>query len=369
MKTTKFTLAFLFILSSVYVNAQLKVLTIGRVTCNNQTAIYSDTSNIADGLDIVYSNPDIPTGYDMIWGKFTTLQPNNPGLLTLQSMNGANFTVRANGNVGIFNNNPGHALEVGTTGTNYEIRVNGSVVLTSDERVKKNINSIEKSIEKLKKLKSVSYNFTGIEQDNTTDITTNIIGGVEKSIFKPQNNTKSYGRTYYGFLAQDVQKLFPDLVYKDSAGILGIDYIGMIPLLVNALNEQEITIASQNEKIIELEMRVSKLENSSNSSPQKAGKNITSEESNILTYPVLEQNTPNPFSATTTIGFYLPATISAATIYVYDMNGVQLKSYSIPQRGKSNITIQGSELIAGMYLYALIADGKVVDTKRMILTK
>jgi hypothetical protein len=51
------------------------------------------------------------------------------------------------------------------------------------------------------------------------------------------------------------------------------------------------------------------------------------------------------------------------------MNGVQLKSYSIPEKGKGNITIQGAEFSAGMYLYALIADGKVIDTKRMILTK
>jgi len=51
------------------------------------------------------------------------------------------------------------------------------------------------------------------------------------------------------------------------------------------------------------------------------------------------------------------------------MNGVQLKSYPATERGKGNVIIQGSELIAGMYLYTLIADGKVIDTKRMILTK
>jgi hypothetical protein len=36
---------------------------------------------------------------------------------------------------------------------------------------------------------------------------------------------------------------------------------------------------------------------------------------------------------------------------------------------QSNITINGSELIAGMYMYSLIVNGQVVDTKRMILTK
>jgi len=36
---------------------------------------------------------------------------------------------------------------------------------------------------------------------------------------------------------------------------------------------------------------------------------------------------------------------------------------------KKIIMIHGHELPAGMYLYALIADGTVIDTKRMILTK
>ena len=88
-----------------------------------------------------------------------------------------------------------------------------------------------------------------------------------------------------------------------------------------------------------------------------------------LTYPVLDQNAPNPFNTSTTIGFYLPATITNASIYVYDMNGVQLKTFPIAERGKGNVTIQGSEFSAGMYLYAMIVDGKVIDTKRMILTK
>jgi len=345
------------------------VLTNGKVNCNNQTAIYSSTSNVADGMDIVYSNPSIPNGYDMIWGYNSQLQPNNPGLLTLQSVDGAYFTVRANGRVGIYNNNPSCALEVGTVGTNYEMKVNGAIVLTSDERVKENIKNIDKSLDKLKLLKSVSYNFKGVNENAVKTENSLKNSGVEnKPAFNPQNNKDSYGRNYYGFLAQDIQKLFPDLVYKDSAGMLGVDYIGIIPLLVNALNEQEITIATQNEKISDLETRLSKIE-SLNSTLKKVGSKITPEETNTLTYPLLEQNIPNPFNVSTTISFYLPNSIASASIYVYDMNGGQLKNYSINERGKGNITIQGAEFNAGMYLYALIADGKVIDTKRMILTK
>jgi hypothetical protein len=37
--------------------------------------------------------------------------------------------------------------------------------------------------------------------------------------------------------------------------------------------------------------------------------------------------------------------------------------------GPNSVTIQGSTLTAGMYLYSLVADGQEVDTKRMILTE
>lgn len=344
-------------------NAQLKVLQAGQVQALNQTLIFSNSNNPSDGIDVVGDNASLANGVDLIWGTYRTTQPNNPGLFTLQSVDGAYFSVKNNGKVGIFNNNPSCALEVGTVGTNYEVKINGALVLTSDESVKKNIQTVDKSLDKLKQLKSVTYNFKGVteEDDNSEPSISNKTGLIEKTVFKPKNNKDSYGRNYYGFLAQDIQKLFPDLVYKDSAGMLGVDYIGIIPLLVNALNEQET-------KITDLESRLSRLENSS-SSPQKAKSNNTTDETDALTYPVLDQNVPNPFNASTAIGFYLPSTIATASIYVYDMNGVQLKTYPIAERGKGNIIIQGSEFIAGMYLYALIADAKVIDTKRMILTK
>jgi len=51
------------------------------------------------------------------------------------------------------------------------------------------------------------------------------------------------------------------------------------------------------------------------------------------------------------------------------MQGVQIKSFDIIERGATSVTIEGYTLQAGMYLYTLIADGKEVDTKKMILTK
>lgn len=38
-------------------------------------------------------------------------------------------------------------------------------------------------------------------------------------------------------------------------------------------------------------------------------------------------------------------------------------------QGTNTVTITASELSAGMYLYALVVDNQIIDTKRMILTK
>jgi hypothetical protein len=50
------------------------------------------------------------------------------------------------------------------------------------------------------------------------------------------------------------------------------------------------------------------------------------------------------------------------------MNGVEIKSYNITQKGKGSLTIDGYSLATGMYLYTLICDGREIATKKMILT-
>ncbi|MDR1371210.1 MAG: T9SS type A sorting domain-containing protein [Dysgonamonadaceae bacterium] len=83
----------------------------------------------------------------------------------------------------------------------------------------------------------------------------------------------------------------------------------------------------------------------------------------------LYQNVPNPFSQNAQIKCYLPESVKAASLTIYNLQGKQLKQIPVTQRGESVIDISGSKFPAGTYLYILIADGKKIDTKRMILTK
>ena len=82
----------------------------------------------------------------------------------------------------------------------------------------------------------------------------------------------------------------------------------------------------------------------------------------------LEQNIPNPFNQSTVVRYTLPQTFNSAQIIITNASGIVVRQITL-SGGTNSITIEGSSLQAGIYLYSLICDGSVVDTKRMVLTK
>jgi hypothetical protein len=262
---------------------------------------------------------------------------------------------------------PSNAVGIGKAPTHDGIclDVNGTVyandiLFTSDERLKNDIKPLTDKIENLYKLNGKSYKKHLPEDQIKLPEQKYSDGSPIPGKNFPQTTKKVLKETQeFGFLAQELKEIYPELVKQDTLGYYYVNYTGIIPLLVEALKEQKAEIEA-----------LKLVYKGNNSGIKKVGTTSTEpNETDALTYPVLEQNTPNPFNIATTIGYYLPATITTAGIYIYDMNGTQLKSYPITQKEKGNIVINGREFNAGMYLYALIVDGKVVNTKRMILTK
>jgi hypothetical protein len=220
--------------------------------------------------------------------------------------------------------------------------INGVTISSSDSRFKKNIAGLEerKSLNNVLLLKPVQYNL----EQQYVDYEEN--GKAQKY---PVYNEKSqlFQKKHYGLIAQELKELYPDLVYEDDNGFLGVNYTGLIPVLVQSIQEL-------NQKIERLE------------SPA----NVTAaNRPDAVRAAALFQNTPNPFSQSTQIKYYLPETTGTASLCIYDMQGKQLKQYPLTQRGEGSQPISGSELSPGIYLYALIADGTEIDVKRMILTE
>lgn len=84
---------------------------------------------------------------------------------------------------------------------------------------------------------------------------------------------------------------------------------------------------------------------------------------------VLDQNIPNPFNSQTIIGYNIPADVNTAHVVIRTAEGKVLKDITITERGRGVINIYQSDIAAGTYVYSLIADGKIIDTKKMEFVK
>ncbi len=233
--------------------------------------------------------------------------------------------------------------DIGTSSTSFRVIYSNNFVTISDVRKKENVREMNNALEKILKLNAVYYDYKKefMISDSIKD---------ERIITKLEAERKNKA----GFIAQDLQAILPEVVnYDDSTDIYGIDYTKIIPYLAEAIKEQQAIID-------DLKSKIGK--KSSDVIPNEKDGNMGIDE------PYLEQNVPNPFSEATTINFFLPNDACDVLLNIYDMQGLQIKSYSITEKGNSSVIISSNELQPGMYLYTLIVDSKEIDTKRMILT-
>ncbi len=174
------------------------------------------------------------------------------------------------------------------------------------------------------------------------------LGNIEK---------QAYAKQHYGLSVNELEEVFPDLVYENEDGTKSINYVEMVPILVQAINE--------------LSAKVEALESGNSSAKKIESRNATDVDGMGENVAVLAlgQNKPNPFGTSTSIDVSLPNDVKSAFIYVYDLTGKKLHQIDVTSRGKQAVTINASSLADGMYLYSLIADGKVVETRRMIVEK
>ena len=240
------------------------------------------------------------------------------------------------------------------------------VFVQSDERFKENIEPVSDVLSSLENLEAVSYTLKNDNAKQCRAIANEMPAVTEKDqrdkvFFDQFYAEQEQGDERYGFLAQNVKDVFPQLVHTDNSGYMYVDYIGLIPILVQSINELKAELAAvkgekQDEETTPLMLQA----------PQQAAQN---EIEASLSAAKLYQNAPNPWSNETVIRYNLPQSVATACIYIYDMQGLQLKSIPAEGRGESQVTLIARDLRAGMYLYALVADGQLIDSKQMILTK
>ena len=102
------------------------------------------------------------------------------------------------------------------------LTLSGTLTINSDARLKENLTPLTGALDKVKALTGYNYNRIGSE---TLEM---------------------------GVVAQEVQKVAPELVLEDKEGTLSVAYQNMVALLIEAVKEQSIKIASLEEQVKEL---------------------------------------------------------------------------------------------------------------------
>ena len=244
----------------------------------------------------------------------------------------------------------------------------GSLLTASDESYKENISSINNSLNTIRQMRGVTYKLKEQADESTTastlqsDVSSRDTLSAQSPVpVEIVNKIKAEKkRKKSGFIAQELEEIFPEAVYTLPNGKKAIAYSEIIPLLVEAIKEQ------QNE-IDELK-QVKGIQT-------RSAIGVADEQSDVNSLldekleAKLYSNIPNPFKEQTTISFFIPEISSNASIHIYNLQGKQIKQINIESRGNGSVTINGYELTPGMYMYSLIVDGKEVDTKKMILTE
>jgi hypothetical protein len=102
----------------------------------------------------------------------------------------------------------------------------------SDENLKKNIQEIDKSLDKIMTLRAVTFEW----KDDLKPLAAAKGNQPEgaKEVIAPFPKGKQLG-----VIAQDVEKVFPELVITDENGDKAVNYTALTPVLLEAIKEQQ----------------------------------------------------------------------------------------------------------------------------------
>jgi len=201
----------------------------------------------------------------------------------------------------------------------------------SDKNLKKDIVMLSDEPDALMNLKTYKFNYKDSKFDN---------------------------KLHFGMMAQEVQEMYPDLVMWQD-GYLSVNYVEFIPLLITQAQQQ-------NAKIKELESKMAALEALIKTMPLSSDNGTVNHAIEALKGSTLYQNTPNPFSRETTIRYNITGQFDNAFIGIYDLNGKQVKRITV-QEANSQIVVPANMLSPGTYIYSLVVEGQLIDSKKMVV--
>lgn len=211
--------------NSTTANAPYSVV-FGDQCTSNLTAVASLTGGVLSTNDSRYSiafgdNVNAKSYASLVIGRFNDATTQNA--TSWQATDQA-FVV---GN-GTDNANRSNAFVVFKNGN---ATMTGTLTQNSDKRLKKEINTLKSSLENINKLRGVSFYW-----DESHPLVHH--SGTDRQI---------------GFIAQEIEKIYPELVVTKNNGYKTVNYTGMIPVLLEAIKEQQKQIEALKQKNTDLQ--------------------------------------------------------------------------------------------------------------------
>lgn len=166
----------------------------------------------------------------------------------------------------------------------------------------------------------------------------------------------SFGKSYYALDVNAVKQRFPALIIEDAQGNEYVNYTQLVPILVQAITELKTELDDLKEAVA-----------ASGTRKVNAATNIAT---NTLDegWGSISQNTPNPFTGQSTVRVSVPDDASDAYVDILTLNGASVKRIPV-SNGLSEVSLSSFDFAPGTYLYTLVVNGKVSETRRMVVSR
>ena len=270
--------------------------------------------------------------------------------------------VHVAGNLSVGAPNPSFTLHVSGN-----IGLNGSLLQTSDSRRKTNVEDLVSAVDKVVKLRPVTYNFKPEDLSKYYALVPDTVK------IRNENHLRRYfglgkkideKKKHIGFIAQELKEVFPDLVYEDKEGMLSVDYVSLIPVLVGALQEQNETIQQLNEAFQQLSKRLEMLENANGNVDIE---NNANSRENIFSFSLF----PNPANSGFVTVNYTMFVDASICIELYSATmGQKMKVLQPKQNRKAgSYSVQTSiaDMNTGAYIIRVTSENQI-ESKQLVIS-
>lgn len=380
MKTKIYILIILINCLSFTLNAQLRVLENGRVQVGTLRLENEDVKNVTT-MQVFGPHGDMRAGSKLTFGDFGQYSGSGWNVFIGEYGTSDSDQLWLHGKNGIYLTRGGQAGNVigyynPASNSNFvfntNLRVNG-VDITSDARLKENVQSLRNPLDLLSHVSGVTYNYKlsemkkyrepdkskFIEEETALDNASNSQPLMDAASLEKANRDKQLqneidrkeaeeaSRKRIGFLAQDVEKVLPELVKTDEDGVKSIDYIGFIPLLVESINEMRLTIQEQQNEIEMLQSLLSV-------ETKSTFRSTSTDTPNVVEGAKLYNR------AGTSVSYTLPSAFNDAYLQVFDISGKMIKKITLTV-ANDIVEINPAEIGYGTFVYALYVNGQKAD--------